>query len=275
VRSAIVNRTELVRRIQTGKTAVLAQREAFIGGFGRVTSYWKADGTRVTDADLAISAAIHAALTAEFPDDQFFSEELSHGAAAVARAAEWSWMLDPIDGTNNYALGVPLTAISLALLHNGVPAYGFVYDFGRRALLHGGSGFGVHEDDAPLANGFGRSGADKIVAVHTPLDPKHIPALLAIVGRYKLRAFGSGALHLTYASLGMVDACLDFTVRVWDIAAAAAFCTETGAEVHYFNGSPFPLQEFNLKMTPMRYLAGSPEACKEILEAFEAAGWKP
>jgi fructose-1,6-bisphosphatase/inositol monophosphatase family enzyme len=116
---------------------------------------------------------------------------------------------------------------------------------------------------------------DKIVAIHTPLNERHIPGLLAIVGRYKLRAFGSGALHLTYASLGRIDACLDFTVRVWDIAAASAFCGETGAELHYFNGSPFPLLVFDLKMTPMRYLAGSPNACAEILAAFKAAEWTP
>ena len=229
----------------------------------------------MTDSDLAISAAILAALSAEFPGDQFFSEESAQVSGPVARTAEWSWLLDPIDGTNNFALGIPLTAISLALLHNGSPAYGFVYDLGRRALLHGGSGSGVHVDDRPLAHEFGRSGGERIVAVHTPLDKRHIPGLLAIVGRYKLRAFGSGALHLAYASTGMVDACMDFTVRVWDIAAAAAFCGETGAELHYFNGSPFPLEKFDLKMTPLRYLAGSPQACAEILAAFQAAGWEP
>ncbi|HUG12809.1 MAG TPA: inositol monophosphatase [Opitutaceae bacterium] len=275
MRLAIVNRTELERRIGVGKTATLAQRERFMGDFGRALSHWKTDGTRVTDSDLAISASMFAALSTEFPGDQFFSEESAQVSGPVARTAEWSWMLDPIDGTNNFALGVPMTAISLALLHDGVPAYGFVYDFGRRALLHGGSGMGVHEDDRPLANGFGRSGVDKVVAVHTPLDDRHIPGLLAIVSRYKLRAFGSGALHLAYASLGMIDACLDFTVRVWDIAAAAAFCGETGAEMHFFNGSPFPLQQFDLKMTPTRYLAGSPHACAEILAAFKAAGWEP
>jgi len=254
---------------------VLAQRNRFLGEFGRAKSHWKADGTRVTDADLAISAGIFEALAAVFPEDQFFSEESAQHAGPVACTAEWSWILDPIDGTNNFALGVPLTAISLALLHEGRPAYGFVYDLGRRALLHGGSGLGVHENDAPLDAGFGRTGPERIIAVHTPIDERHIPALLAIVGRYKLRAFGSGALHLTYASLGMIDACMDFTVRVWDIAAAAALCVETGAQMHHFNGSPFPLQNFDLKMKPLRYLAGSPAACSDILGIFEAAGWRP
>jgi len=275
VRSAIVNQQDLGKRIQSGKEAVLAQRDRFVADFGRAKSHWKADGTRVTDADLAISAGIFETLSVTYPDDQLFSEESSQISGIVPRTAEWTWLLDPIDGTNNYALGIPLTAISLALLHHGMPVYGFIYDFGRRSLIHGGAGRGVHEDEKPLKPAFGRTGRDKIVAVHTPIDAAHIPGLLAIVRHYKVRAFGSGALHLAYASLGMIDACLDFTVRVWDVAAAAAFCPETGTETHYFNGNPFPLQQFDLKMQPMRYLAGSPEACSEILGAFKNAGWNP
>ena len=270
-----MNRVDLEKRIEAGKEAVLSQRDRYLAGFGRAESQWKADGTRVTDADLAISGDIFARLGASFPDDQCFSEESADHAGPIARTSEWSWVLDPIDGTNNFALGVPMTAISLALLHDGMPAYGFVYDYGRRELLHGGSGLGILRDDAPFSAKFGRSGVDKVVAVHTPLDDRHIPALLAIVGKYKLRAFGSGALHLSYACLGMIDACMDFTVRVWDIGAAAAFAPETGAEIHYFNGSPFPLQTFDLKMTPLRYMAGSPAACTEILAAFEKGGWRP
>lgn len=275
MRSAIVNRQELEQRINAGKAAVLAQRDRFLGEFGRARSHWKSDGTRVTDADLAISAGVFDSLSGAFPGDQLFSEESAQHSGPVPRTTEWSWLLDPIDGTNNFALGVPLTAISLALLHHGRPAYGFVYDLGRRALIHGGSGLGVHENEARLGSGFGRTGPERIIAVHTPIDERHAPALMAIVGRYKVRAFGSGALHLTYAALGMIDACMDFTVRVWDIAAAAAFCGETGAQMHHFNGSPFPLDQFDLKMRPLRYLAGSPEACTDILGIFAAKGWKP
>ena len=275
MRSICVNPNELQQRIKHGKEAVLAQVDRFLSGFGTAVSHWKQDGTRVTETDLAISQGVFASLARTFPGDQFFSEESADTSGPIQRTAEWAWLLDPIDGTNNFALGVPLTAISLALLHDGMPVYGFIYDLGRRSLLHGGAGLGMHENGERIEAGFGRTGSDKIVAIHTPLDAHHLPGLLAIVQQFKLRAFGSGALHLSYASLGMIDACLDFTVRVWDIAAAAAFCPETGAEVHYFNGNPFPLQQFDLKMPPMRYLAGSPAACQAILAAFKGVDWKP
>ncbi len=238
--------------------------------FGKAASHWKHDGSRVTDADLAISAAIFGELGQRFPGDDLFSEELSVGDAPLPRKGEWSWVLDPIDGTNNFALGVPVTAISLGLLHHGEPVYGFLYDLGQRVLIHGGPGQGVWAGDERLQPLFGRSGRhERIIATHSPVDARYLPLITVILTRYKLRGFGSGALHLTYASLGMIDACMDFTVKVWDIAAAAAIARETGAPMHFFETSPFPLQQFDLKMKPVPYCAGSPEVMAEIVALVE------
>lgn len=264
---------ELSRRIGAGKQAVLAQTATFLAQFGRATSHWKHDGTRVTDADLAISEGIFAQLRRSFADDDYFSEELAVGDAPIPRKGEWSWVLDPIDGTNNYALGVPLTAISLGLLHHGEPVYGFLYDLGRRSLLHGGPGQGIWDGTAPFKVTFGQSGRhEKIVAMHTPISGEFLPVVTTVMKSYKLRAFGSGALHLTYASLGIIDACMDFTVRVWDLAAATALARESGATMHFFNYSPYPLQQFDLKMKSLQYVAGSPEAVAEIRAVVKPLG---
>ena len=261
------NQSDITTRIAAGRKAVMAQTAFYHANFGRAASHWKHDGSRVTEADLAISAAIFDALGAEFPGDDLFSEELAVGENPFPRKGEWSWVLDPIDGTNNYALGVPLTAISLGLLHDGEPAYGFLYDLGRRCLFHGGPGQGVWIDDERIQPKFGRSGRhERIVATHSPIDARFLPLASAILTQYKLRGFGSGALHLTYASLGIIDVCMDFTVKVWDIAAAAAIARETGAKMHFWSQSPFPLQQFDLKMKPIQYCAGSPAVIDEIVE---------
>ena len=246
---------------------MLAQVPRYRDQFGRAASHWKYDGTRVTDADLAISEALFAELHRAFSADDLFSEELTLGQSPLPRRGEWSWVLDPIDGTNNYALGVPVTAISLGLLRHGEPVYGWLYDYGRGALLHGGPGRGVWQDDTRLAPVFGASGdRERIEALHSPVAPAYLPVVNAVIARYKLRGFGSGALHLAYVALGMIDACLDFTVKVWDIAAAAALCRETGVIVHYMDTPAFPLEQFDLKMKPLRYVAGSPAVLAEIRE---------
>src|SRR5580700_9163173 len=107
--------SELVSRIEAAQRAVLSQTELFHREFGRAKSNWKTDGTRVTPVDIAISENIFRELGALFPGDQFFSEELADAGAPIPATARLAWVLDPIDGTNNYALGIPYCAISLGL----------------------------------------------------------------------------------------------------------------------------------------------------------------
>ena len=223
----------------------------------------KSDASPVTDADRAAEAAMRRILLAERPMDAIQGEEEGRREGTSGR----TWVLDPIDGTNNYALGIPLTAISLGLMRDGEPVYGFLYDLGRRCLFHGGPGQGVWMDDTRLQPKFGRSGRhERIVATHSPIEAGYLSIATAILTQYKLRGFGSGALHLTYASLGIIDVCMDFTVKVWDIAAATAIARETGAKMHFWGPSPYPLQKFDLKMKPIQYCAGSPDAIDGIVE---------
>ena len=98
--------TESLSRIEAAQRAVLAQTELMHREFGRAQSQWKSDGTRVTPVDLAISANIFRELGEQFPEDQFFSEELTQVDAPIPVTARFSWVLDPIDGTNNYAMGL-------------------------------------------------------------------------------------------------------------------------------------------------------------------------
>jgi myo-inositol-1(or 4)-monophosphatase len=255
------------QRVATGLAAVRGQIAFFHEHFGRAESEWKHDGTRVTHADHAISRALCDEILSAFPGDEFFSEETEAGTRAVPMRARFAWIVDPIDGTNNYALGIPVCAISLALLEDGVPVYGFVYDCGLRTLFHGGPGRGLFADEAPIARAVSDSRHEKVVAVHTPISATHHALVARLISGYKLRAYGSGALHLTYVSLGRLDAALDLTVRVWDIAAAYAFCAVTGVGVRFLDAEVFPMREFDVHMKPVRYLAGP----SEILDRLEAA----
>lgn len=258
----------IARRMSAGLMAVRARTRYLHEHFGTAESKWKHDGTRVTAIDLTISRLVFEELRAKFPEDQYFSEETEPGGAPVPLTSPFTWIIDPIDGTNNYALGVPVCAISLALLEHGVPVCGFVYDLGTRSLVHGGPGIGVFADGAPIQRHPTPTSDMKIVAMHCPIDARHMPVVTEVLQRYKLRAYGSGALHLTYVALGRVDACLDFTVRVWDIAAAAAFCAVNGVDLWFFNGPVFPLKAFDLHMQPIRYLAADAEAMAELRDVL-------
>jgi myo-inositol-1(or 4)-monophosphatase len=260
---------DLLSRINAGKTVVLARTELLHAEFGRAKSNWKHDGTRVTPVDIAISEAIVRELTEQFPADQFFSEELAVTDKPTPVTARFVWVLDPIDGTNNYAKGIANCAISLALLENGQPVYGFVYDMGRRVLIHGGPGLGLFDGERPAKVKEMQLDKESLVGFHSPYDRKFAHHAQRIVEVFKIRGLGSSTLHLAYVAIGVLDGTIDHNVKIWDIAAAVALCLAGGGEVQFLNGEQFPMRQFDLKMSRIQYVAGSKTFCARACELLK------
>ena len=249
----------LRHRVNAAKAAVKDQIDFFRAQFGQVPSEWKADDTRVTFADFAISERIFTELRRAFPDDNYCSEESSPGDEVLdLTQARHTWVLDPIDGTNNYAQAIPFCAISLALLRDGEPTYGVLYDLSRDRLIHGGPGEGLWEDNRrvmPEAVAFTARAA--LIGAHFPFPAAQVTRLQTLLTTYRLRTLGSGALNLTYTALGVFDGVFDFKVKIWDIAAAVCFLRALDGEIRFFDGNPFPLTEFHVDAPLLPYVAGS------------------
>lgn len=256
---------ELTARIAAAKRAVLAQTDLLHREFGRAESKWKFDGTRVTAVDVAISEGIFRDLAAQFPADQYFSEELADTTEPIPVRARFSWVLDPIDGTNNFALGIAHCAIALALCENGEPVCGVVYDLGRRTLMHGGPGFGAFDGDRAMKVSTAPLTKESLVGFHSPFDKALMPHASGVIANFKIRGLGSATLHLAYVAAGILDGCVDFNVKIWDLAAAIPLVRAAGGEVHFINGEQLPMRTFDLKMKKIVYAAGSPAMCGRLL----------
>ena len=263
---------ELTRRISAARQAVLAQTELLHREFGRAESKWKDDGTRVTAVDVAISENIVRALRADFPGDQYFSEELADTTEPIPVTSRFCWVLDPIDGTNNFALGIPHCAISVALCEHGEPVYGVIYDLSRRSLLHGGPGFGVWDGDRAVKVASGPITRETLIGFHSPFDKSLLPLASGILGQFKIRGLGSATLHLAYVAAGLLEGCVDFNVKIWDLAAAIPLVRAAGGEVHFLNGQQLPMRTFNLKMGRIVYVAGGPALCARLRELMGMRG---
>jgi myo-inositol-1(or 4)-monophosphatase len=255
---------EIDARLTAARSAVLAQTELLHREFGRVKSDWKSDGTRVTAVDLAISDGIVSALRQKFPEDDYFSEELSQDDRPAPVTRRFAWVLDPIDGTNNYALGIANCAISLALLDAGMPIYGVVYDLARRTLIHGGPGRGLFDGDRVAGVRPEPPNAQSVVGFHSPYDKRFARDAQTLVENFKIRGLGSSTLHLTYVAIGILDGTVDHNVKIWDIAAAVPLCLAGGGRVEFLNGEQFPLRQFDLKMDRIRYVAGNAAMCARL-----------
>lgn len=255
---------QMRHRINAGRVAVREQIGFFDRQFGQVVSEWKEDDTRVTFADFAISEKLFAALRRDFPEDDYCSEESSPLDEVAELNARYAWVVDPIDGTNNYALGFSVCAISVALLFEGLPVYGFVYDHSSQSLLEGGPKYGLLKNQKKLSRDALAAEAQTMVGLHFPIEAKLLERLQPLLAKYRVRCLGSGALTAAYVATGYLTGVIDHRVKVWDIAAAYALCAAVGMDFKFIGEAPFPLKTFHTQIDFCPYYAGTEVFSQEV-----------
>ncbi|WP_246026448.1 inositol monophosphatase family protein [Oleiharenicola lentus] len=254
------------QRIEVAKRAVMAESELMHREFGRARAEIKYDGTKVTPVDVAISQHLQDAIAKAFPEDQFFSEELTPTETPTPVTSRFCWVCDPIDGTNNYANGIAHCAISLALLEHGEPVYGVIYDLARRKLIHGGPGRGVWDGDQQVKARPDSPSGHSLIGFHSPVDKVYAGEGKRLIENFKIRGLGSSTLHLAYVAIGLLDGVVEHNNRLWDIAAACALVEESGAKIHYLTASPYPMKEFTLKAPRVQYVTGNAATVVKLRE---------
>ena len=259
---------ELRHRINAGRVAVLEQTGFFKRQFGDVSSEWKADDTRVTFADFAISEKMFRELGSQFSKDDFCSEEGSPSDEILQLDAPFAWVVDPIDGTNNYALGNRNCAIALGLLYEGTPVYGFVYDHSRECLWEGGPGFGLNCDRTRVNREKATLDAQPMVGLHFPMPDKLLAQLGPLMSQYRVRSFGSAALSTAYLASGYFFGVVDQKVKVWDVAASYALCRAVDIDWRFIERPLFPLTHFHVDMEACPFVAGT----EAFMDQFAAIG---
>lgn len=251
---------ETSARIEVAREAVKSVVPFFAEHFSKVESRWKRDDTRVTEADIAVSERVRNFITAAFPQDDFCSEEElpEPGAPARALRSRFAWVLDPIDGTNNFARGIPLCAVSLALLDGGFPVYGILYDHAQRTFLEGGKTVPLSRGGVPVKTDNPAYDRHSIISFHFPLKKSEMRELEPFTTVNAVRCQGSAALNLAYNAFGAIDGSVDYNTKVWDIAAAVAMLEAAGREIVFRDAPAFPLREVSSTMPNLRWVAGTP-----------------
>ena len=188
----------------------------------------KSEKDVVTEVDHLSEAAILEAIREAFPDDAFLAEE--SGVSGIP--ADRLWVIDPLDGTVNYANGIPFFAVSIGLVIDGHPVLGVVLDPVRDELFHAVSGGGAFLDGSPIHNPGKERISDAVVHLGLPRS-----GFARQSTRYRravriTRQMGSATLSLTYVANGRFDAYVQWQgLSTWDICAAGVIATEGGAVV--------------------------------------------
>ena len=196
----------------------------------------------VTEVDLAVERMFRALIAERFPDHQILAEELG-GAATVPPGP--CWVFDPIDGTTNFAHGLPIFCASLALEIDGVAQVGAVYDPNRKELFTAEKGGGAFLNGAPLRVSSAGRLVDAMLVTGFPYDVHgRVDEIVGLFGRFvgvarAVRRLGSAAIDLCYIAAGRMDGFWETSLKPWDIAAGALIVAEAGGRVTNLDGSSF------------------------------------
>jgi len=219
----------------------------------------------LTEADGATEAFVSQALADSFPEDGFQGEETGSGRTGTLR-----WVLDPIDGTSNFARGAARWCVSLGLIEDRTPLLGVICAPALRETLAARQGSGATLNGAPIhaaaTTDLTRGMVECGWSLRRP-NPPFWKMVADVMGQgASMRLGGSGALGLADVATGRIDAYVELHINLWDVAASLAILTEAGAYV-----SPFLEGHGRTKGNPI--LAAAPGIAEALTAAVGFATW--
>jgi myo-inositol-1(or 4)-monophosphatase len=199
----------------------------------------KGDINLVTEADLAAEKLIIERINSYYPRHAILAEE--SGASETSAQAEWKWIIDPLDGTTNYAHGYPCFCVSIAVEHSGKIEIGVVYDPVADELFAAERGQGATLNDRTIRVSEIDELNRSMLCTGFPYDVRERPDFARLFSNFTMRAQavrrdGSAALDLAYLACGRFDGFWEDGLNPWDIAAGVLLIEEAGGLVTDFRG---------------------------------------
>jgi myo-inositol-1(or 4)-monophosphatase len=252
----------------------------YYGSVQRLTkTHIAAKEEAVTDADRASQRLIVAGVQKRFPDDGIIGEESESGESItfeVTNCSGRNWVIDPIDGTNNFIAGLGAFCVCIALLDSGFPVLGVVYDVTRDQL------YSAAQDQGAWL------GSKKLSVATTPITDSAMVMMTSNIidsaGRcpqwacrwlgqtvMKTRILGSAALEAVQVAAGVAHGAVTVNGKLWDVAAPAAILLESGAKLTDLQGQAiFPFDLRNYQGAKVPFLAAGPSAHAALLADIRA-----
>jgi len=229
----------------------------------------------VTEVDLWIEKQIVERVTADFPshsivgEEGIFAEDSSSAEISKLFQDEYCWVIDPVDGTSNFANGFPHCCVSIGILYKGELHLGVVYDPFRDELFFAEKGKGAFLNDKKISISKKENCSDLIVGMSLPSDVKEnwdlykIIYKSAVLNFHKVRLLGSTALELCWTASGRLDGFVSRYAKSWDLAAGALIVEEAGGHARNFNNQD------TIDLLGESIIAASPELLPKILAQLE------
>lgn len=209
---------------------------------GKVKYELKGKSNLVTQADIACQKKIISMISKEFPDDGFLAEETQAG---IKTKGQYIWVIDPIDGTTNYAHTFAHSAVCVALTKNGKPVMGAVADIFKGEIFTAVKGKGAKLNGKKIKVSKTAKLQDSLLITgfpyeRAPIKKIHIPIFTDFIYNcHDVRRTGSAALDCCWIACGRADGYWEFSLNPWDCCAGALIVKEAGGKITDFEGKPF------------------------------------
>jgi myo-inositol-1(or 4)-monophosphatase len=266
-----MNRTEEIQyATELARTAGALVAE----NYGKVDRLLKRHNEAVTQADRASQRLIVSRLRRKFPGDGIVGEENETGDAItfdVPNPSGRNWVIDPIDGTNNFLAGLGIFAVCIGLLDAGQPILGVVYDVTRDELFTASAGQGAWMGSKRLSvNKSPLGDSPMLMLTSNLLGPEQKAPAYAMrwinQTNWKIRMLGSAAMEAMHVAMGVAHGAITLNGKLWDVAAPAAIVIEAGGIVTDPLGAPiFPFDLTGYSGQKVPYLMAGPAAHRELL----------
>ncbi len=220
--------------------------------FGKVLNIQKKDVTDlVTNADIESEKVILQTIGKRYPGHAILAEE----SGIKNGEADCQWIIDPLDGTTNFAHGVNLFAISIAFAFKQEIVYGLVLNPESGDLFSATKGCGATLNGNPIRVSGSKTVQDSLLATGFPYDLK--PVFHELMTQFShclkaargIRRLGSAALDLCYVACGCFDGYWERNLKPWDTAAGLLIATEAGGRVTDFSGRPYTIRKNEILAT--------------------------
>jgi myo-inositol-1(or 4)-monophosphatase len=213
-------------------------------GAAQITN--KGDIDLVTEADIAAEELIIDRIRSHYPLHGILAEESGETIQEGSSRSEWKWIIDPLDGTTNYAHGYPCFCVSIGVEHSGALEIGVVYDPMRNEMFAAERGQGATLNERRIRVSDVEELNRAMMCTGFPYDVRTRPDFARDFTNFTLHAQavrrdGSAALDLAYVACGRFDGFWEDGLNTWDIAAGALLVSEAGGRITNFENEPLDI----------------------------------
>jgi len=235
----------------------------------------KNDSEMVTEADRQCQTLIIEHIQSRFPEHGFIGEEGDEGKIfkrPPPRPDGIWWVIDPIDGTNNYAHGMPHFSVSIGAMQHGFPIVGVIYDPCTDHMYTASAQDTPQDNGAPMAVSNESLNKCCSVGIDSHFGKTIPPWMYKIMTCTRFRNYGTTALHLAYIAKGGLAGTILFTPKLWDIAAGCLIAEKAGAINSDWQGNPlWPMNLETYEGGTIPSIMCNPPVHKELLTMINGA----